>query len=160
VSSTFEVDYTCISVLSTSPLFIPFSPMIMRFFKQSFWALSVATMLVCSSCATTSLSLAERLEDIRRTAIIRHLGKSFPPTDSAEILYDTQVLAGRPHEFFGEVVTVRLYNYQDVDESELSEFLLREEAKRRGANAVIVSNTGFDVYGGSFSIRGRLVRYK
>jgi hypothetical protein len=135
-------------------------PTIMPTIKHCFFAVCVATMFVCSSCATATRSQAERLEDIRRTAIVRHLGKSFTQTDSAEILYDTQALAGRPHEFFGEILTVRLYGFQGAVEDELSELLLCEEAKKRGAHAVVVSNTGFDTYGWSFSIRGRLVRYK
>jgi hypothetical protein len=121
---------------------------------------TIACVAMCASCAIASRSQAERLEDLRRTAIIRHLGKSFPQTDSTEILYDTQGLAGRQHEVFGEILTVRLYGFQGAIEDELSDLLLREESKKRGANAVIIGNIGFDVQGWAFTIRGRLVRYK
>ncbi len=98
----------------------------------------------------------EKIAEGRRIALVNHLGKSFPLTDSVYTVYDTQNISATKYEFFGEI----LLSLPRPADPQVIEGVMVLEAKERGANAVLLQDLSFSGSMWQVHTRGRLVRYK
>ncbi|TAE23447.1 MAG: hypothetical protein EAZ92_14580 [Candidatus Kapaibacterium sp.] len=140
--------------------------MFVQFFErtamQSFFFVPfflVAMNMGASSCASSAVTatIVEKIAEGRRTALVNHLGKSFPRTDSVYAVYDAQNIPTTKYEFFGEIF---LSLARPAAEPEVIEGVMVLEAKERGANAVLLQDISFSGSMWQVHTRGRLIRYK
>lgn len=119
----------------------------------------LAILTLCSSCSVVRF---------------HHIGKMYPPTSTIDVVYAQRDLKAQKYEFIGEIL-MEVNNSYITPEMEAK---LAEEARERGANAVIIGNldiryfqsdaqafTGIGLVYGSTEqvgvriVRGYLVRY-
>lgn len=83
--------------------------------------ISITLTSLCSSCAIVRL---------------HHIGKSFPPSRTIDVVYAQRDIKVEKYEFMGEIL-LEVNNTFITPEMEAR---LVEEARERGANAVIIGN--------------------
>lgn len=122
-----------------------------------------AFVVACSSSSAAIEKTVEtaaerklRIERVRAAAYIRHLGKTFPKSNSVEAVYDAQNLSSQKYEVFGEVVVTFLHGVQPDE----IEGVMLAESLERGADAVLLQDLSFDSTLWSISVRGRLIKFK
>jgi hypothetical protein len=126
---------------------------------------TVFGMIKLPACTTTQISHIKRAETLKEADCLQDVplrmfivGKEFAATTAVDVFYDQHDISEQQYEFFGEIIV--MYSAQaGTGEPICAERYLVEQAKRRGANAVIIRSAGFTDFV-QFSLTGRLVRYK
>jgi uncharacterized protein YbjQ (UPF0145 family) len=91
--------------------------------------LYLAIASVCSSCAVVRL---------------HHIGKDFPPSRTIDVVYAQRDIKAAKYEFMGEI----LLEANNTFITREMEAQLIEEARERGANAVIIGNLDVRYFNG------------